>query len=939
MTDRAIFVGSVAPDLEPIQAAVRNVIARLGGYRPVRRGDFPEGAWKDAAFRRVQIGRCGAFVGLVGHLRGETAPGTEETLAEAEYAAASLAGVPRIVYLAPEDFPIPANLIEPDARRARQRAFRERVQQSGPWKTLPPPEALVEQLVSDLRAAAPDPAAAQLEEQPRTEAPARGLAAERPFVLQGFAGRGAEREALTEWWMGGTGTPLLAILGRAGAGKSSLAWAWLQRDLMGRPLMRPMPDSPPTKAGVGPNQRPSAAFWWSFGEGEAGFRPMAMAALTHLSGLAVNPGTPIYDVVEAVASLLRQNRMLLVLDNADREMTGWAGPADTREADEAGAERPPAERGCLEPCFGHLLRRMAAPGAAGRLLITSRRAPREIDGRPGARRMELGGLEPKDAAAFFKGQGIRGAWAEMQAACRQAACHPLSLLLLAGAIARDKWAPRDIRAANKFINLARLRGQTQMDALAAALESVEHMKGSLLSRLAAFRTPVPRGAAQVFNLFRGDMEFDQALEELTSRGLLAFDRDHSRYDIHPAVRARAYARLENKPAAHERLRDLYAGAPPPAEVRSVADLSPLVEQFYHTLRAGRRDEAFDLFKERLYVPLCVHLGDRASCFEMLRTLLDNETGGTTPLRDAGAREEAFALFAGMAGDLGLTELAANALAQAVEDGSRLGQGESLAVNLIELAHRQTLLGRLVAAEVSLRRGLELSQGLGMPAMQRAARLELGRLFILTGDAAQAEEELRSAAPTKSDDSAAMAYGAALLLLQGEPAQAEAMAIRARNAALESGQGRSAALAMRVRGQAVLADATREPQPSRERLEEAEALFVEAVTETRRLGLADQEPQPLVGAAQARLAAGQRDGAMAAAQEAEEIAEARGLRQAQAEAMVVLGELALAEDNADVATEMALAAREIALCDGPPYCLKRPLDAANALLGKIGAGKT
>ena len=63
---------------------------------------------------------------------------------------------------------------------------------------------------------------------------------------------------------------------------------------------------------------------------------------------------------------------------------------------------------------------------------------------------ELTEIDPADAVAFFRSQGIRGGRAEIEAACAPYGYHPLSLRLLAGLISSDFQQPGDIAAARRL---------------------------------------------------------------------------------------------------------------------------------------------------------------------------------------------------------------------------------------------------------------------------------------------------------------------------------------------------------------------------------------------------------------------------------------------------------------------------------------------------------
>src|SRR5207249_611701 len=84
-----------------------------------------------------------------------------------------------------------------------------------------------------------------------------------------------------------------------------------------------------------------------------------------------------------------------------------------------------------------LLRRL--PGIRGKVLMTTRLRPRVLESHggdtlAGCREVELTQMQPADAVAFFRAQGVRGGRAEIEAACARYGYHPLSLRLLAGLV-------------------------------------------------------------------------------------------------------------------------------------------------------------------------------------------------------------------------------------------------------------------------------------------------------------------------------------------------------------------------------------------------------------------------------------------------------------------------------------------------------------------------
>ena len=92
--------------------------------------------------------------------------------------------------------------------------------------------------------------------------------------------------------------------------------------------------------------------------------------------------------------------------------------------------------------------------------------------------------------------------------------------------------------------------------------------------------------------------------------------------MHPIVRRYAYDRLTapDRAAAHVRLRDYFAAVPPPEKVTRLEDLTPVIELYHHTVRAGQFDEALALYRDRMTDPLYFQLGAYQLIIDLLRAL-------------------------------------------------------------------------------------------------------------------------------------------------------------------------------------------------------------------------------------------------------------------------------------------------------------------------------
>jgi len=219
----------------------------------------------------------------------------------------------------------------------------------------------------------------------------------------------------------------------------------------------------------------------------------------------------------------------------------------------------------------------------------------------------LTALHKVDAVEFFRRQKIKGTHVEIEAACAPYGYHPLSLRLLAGRILKDFENPADIVVAQKLRIDGDLKAQRH-HILEVAYNILPPHRQKLLSTIACFRSPVELKTLQ--STVENKATLDNELHDLVERGLVHFDKKNKRFDLHPIVRRYAYERLTptDRANAHTRLRDYFATVDVHEQVNSIDELTPVIEQYHHTVRAGDFEKAWHLFEERLYDHLQFQFG-------------------------------------------------------------------------------------------------------------------------------------------------------------------------------------------------------------------------------------------------------------------------------------------------------------------------------------------
>jgi len=625
--------------------------------------------------------------------------------------------------------------------------------------------------------------------------------------------------------------------------------------------------------------------------------------------------------------------------------------------------RGEGQRDCISPIAEHFLRSLCClPGMRGKVLMTTRLWPRILetpsgDLLQGCREEELTQMQPADAVAFFRAQGVRGSRAEIERVCAPYGYHPLSLRLLAGLVARDLQQPGDITAARRLDVSGDLVARRH-HVLAQAYDNLTPARQELLSRIACFRGAVAYDALRaVAEQTPGVSEtpgvladFDADLRDLVARGLLHHDRQTHRYDLHPIVRRYAYDRLGGveREAAHGQLRDYFAAVPPPERVQRLEDLAPVIELYHHTVRAGQYDEARTLFRDRIDKLTYYQFGAYQLQIELLRALFPD--GEEQPPRLKDEDHQGWTLNA-LAKSYSLSGQPRRAIPLSEQDIAiceKRGNKQGVAVGLGNLASDQLKIGALQAAEANLRRCIALCREIEDEFQEAVGHQELGLLLAYRGawgESIQVHKrgiDLARKRQNQQIESVIAAYSAQRALLMGDIDSALAEAQKARQLADIPFPGIGKLPRDLVRADWLLGAAHRangDPSTgSGQALDEADRHLSEALARCRSINAVDAEADILLDLARLRAATGARAEALRLTQEALLITERSGYVLQGADVHLFLAQMALDDEDEETALEHARKARRLATCDGPPdYTYKVVYDEAGALLQRIESG--
>jgi len=606
---------------------------------------------------------------------------------------------------------------------------------------------------------------------------------------------------------------------------------------------------------------------------------------------------------------------------------------------------------------------------------------------PGVRREPLAGLRPGDAEALFRAGGVQGDSDRIRAYLRENCDnHPLVIGVLAGLVANylpargdfDRWVEDAGPQGGARLNLAKLDlVQKRNHILRAALDDLPEASRRLLSTLALISESVDYETLAALNPHLpedpavpvrptppevefeweyetwGDREkaekqraYEAALREwkslpevrkaegklaetvsgLEKRGLLQYDGQARRYDLHPVVRGVASGALkeEERDRYGQQVVDHFSSVAhdPYEEARMLEDVAPGLQVVRTLLALGRIEAAADAYQVDLSNTLLFNLEAIVETLALLRPFFPEGWGTLPPGLDdqtAGyiASDAAIALLYTGELDAALATFSA-ALRADLDAKDRRGtyaRLRSIAVNLI--AQR-----RLAASHRLFSLSLDLAAALGNEESEFRSRLDFFYGQALIGESEAAAETWAALDPmgrrwSRSNYRPGVAEYHFAQARFWEGTLEEAHLTEAARLAEEGNNRRT------LRDLHWLRGAWRLEQ---EHWEQAAASFREALRMARERGLPDVSSETGLALAKLHLGALTPDEAR---QEAERLAAQRD-RDYYYLALLwhTLGETEKAKPH-------ALAAYEQAWADGEPYVHRYDLTKAAELLNALG----
>jgi hypothetical protein len=545
-----------------------------------------------------------------------------------------------------------------------------------------------------------------------------------PYPLpEHFTGRDEEMAVLSNWFHNGK-EPVLVLEAIGGMGKSAMTWVWMQKEIREKAVE------------VG------GVFWWSFYE--APFERFIQQLACYVMGKRDIQENLLSAELESLQATLHNRRFLLVLDGFERALRGYADMS-AMYIQEKGfdgdktveTEWDKWQREPIHPQAAKFLKHLAASGGKTKTLITTRLAPTNLEDIFGAKHILLKGLSEGDAVRFLRCEGVKGTRAELEHAGNIYDFHPLMLKLLASTIKRSR--TNDI---NEAFHLNLIDRKEPHKILTRSFDLLSEEEKKVASCAAVFCSVFSFEFAVA--LFPGmeEKQLWQVMQGLRDLGFLFYDEKEKHFDFHPIIRSFLYHRLTNRGEVHNLAVQYFQAVPQKEKIVTLEDLSPVIELYHHLVKAGKFDEAYDLFRDRIHNPAYFQLSAYHLIIELFKELFPG--GEDKPPRLKTEVDQAWALSS-LANTYSLSGQPAKTVTlslQSIGITEEIDEKKNLAIDLGNAAKAaQFHIGQFSAAAVHLRKNIAICSEIKDEFWKAAGYRELGRILAFQGRAkAKAAEE-------------------------------------------------------------------------------------------------------------------------------------------------------------------------------------------------------
>lgn len=943
------MISSTTLDLPEHRQEVRDACLRQDFF-PVMMEHLPSDP-TDGLEKSLQlVERSDIYILIIGARYGCIPPGMETSITEAEYNNAINKEIPIFVFIASDNHPFARGDVETGRGAEKLRLFQQKLEEKHTVTYFCSAEELGKLTVDSI-------SKHRLTKTQRFHAVVDTPSPPTPYVAHPYVlldseeviGRQNELGFLTAWANGAapslSSIRVLSVVAIGGMGKSALTWKWFSD-------IAPHEMNPLT-----------GSLWWSFYESDASFENFVTRSLAYVRNISRNEALiiPAAEREEQLLDILDKQPFLLCLDGLERIMIAYAKP-DAASMSEENLDEEAENfiralptvpeysveslgnrkrlRRTTDPRAGAFLRKLSRIQAS-RILISTRLYPAELQGTtglelPGCKALFLDGLTNQDAITLWNALGVTGNTNSLLKLFNSFGNYPLLVRILAGEIAHFRPSPGNLDKWNEahpdFDPFSLPLIQRKNHVLKSALLSLPPEPRQVLITLAAFRMPVSYDSLAELHTGEGNTlprpsQLHSALSELEERGLIGWNRNANRYDLHPVVRGVVWHGLNDvgRELVHEKVHAHLCSlskitAP---SISSMDDLSPAIELYFTLIALGRHNEAYIHYKENLDDILLLRMNRFLLASQLLEALLPSPSATHSTLS---AKDNLYAManLSYCYSYIGLPQKAESITSKHIHSAipSRIEKAVLLnnhAANLIEL-------GRLKEAEEIL----TICEDIHEHILYRA---QLGHIASLRGDTDTANELLQyesiirstPSLPKEPSDLAPLGLLFDHKLRIGAVDAASALAQRAINIAANTDMAQIQIDALEMAGLSMSA---------KELLDDAIDHLSAALSLARKIGSAS-EIGLTIDIAQIHFKANRTEKARELLADLWDPLQRGPLPLHHARACNLLAKIEHSASNTNSALDAARTAYQLAWNGGPPYSFSEELDHAKAIIEHCG----
>lgn len=934
-----VMISSTARDLPEHRKEVLDACMRQSMF-PIMMEHLPASDAEAIEVSLRMVDQADIYLGIFAHRYGYVPAGHDISITEMEYNRAVELGIPRLIFLMHDDHPIKASDVEKGAGAGKLDVFKNRLKTDQVVNFFISPTDLRAHVINSVSQyrKADQTAFHYVSDIPQPPEPYIA----HPYTLlqtSGLIGRQNELNLLTDW----VAKPdsdvykarILNVVAIGGMGKSALTWKWFNEIA---PLeMQPL----------------AGRMWWSFYESDATFENFVVRALAYVSR---RPRRQIEEMLppdreSQLLAILNREPFLIVLDGLERILIAYAR-MDAARLQDSEVDDQFQLRKTIDQRVGLFLRKLSLSKSA-RILVSTRLYPADLQDRetrdrlPGSFELGLRGLSDADALGLWRSFGVSGTRDEVLRIFQTFANHALIIKALAGEVKRFRRAPGDFdqwRAQHQQFDPARLpRVQEAMaHVLELALRGLDEKSLKVLHTIAAFRMPASYDTLAALLIgddksFTSEIAFDDALAELEDRGLLGWDKRANRYDLHPIVRGVVWSGLDvgDRHEVQKELRSYFEALPLLSwnEAESVDQLTTTIELYYTLVGLGRYDTAFLLFRDGLEKATLYRLSASHICIELLEMLFPDGLYDKPKLSDVTNQVHALNTLALAYDAIGLPKKATEISTCAIRIDGLEGTPKGVSIDLGTLAMASRWTGQLYKAELAILQALVIDYKGKDPYWFAVDLGYLGWVYSARGVVDDAVLTLEKSFAIFDDRrmtrsiGLSYAYQAQLRFWMKDYDQANIFSQRAWDLAHARRYPSDLLRAARLQG--AVACSLRSLEIASERLHYA-------LTNSRSVGLVQEELQALIDLAELRRRQGDAKAARDYLDDVWEPAERGPYPLFHADALNVLAQIERDAGNHAAAAKAVTSAYQLAWCDGPPYAYHWGLEAAKAHLAALAA---